>query len=60
MRLARILAITTLVVAPSIAFAQSFTGTVVGTIKDSSGAAIPNAAVTITSQQTARAVEAAA
>ena len=35
-------------------FAQSFTGTVVGTVKDSSGAAIPNAAVTITSQQTGR------
>ena len=54
MRLARILAITALVVAPSIAFAQSFTGTMVGTIKDSSGAAIPHAAVTITSQQTGR------
>jgi hypothetical protein len=54
MRLARVLAIVALVLVPAAASAQSFTGTVVGTVKDSSGAAIPNAAVTITSQQTGR------
>ena len=54
MRFARILAVTALVLAPSAALAQSFTGTVVGTVKDSSGAAIPHATITITSQQTGR------
>ena len=54
MRLVRVLAIAALVLAPSITLAQSFTGTVVGTVKDSSGAAIPHAAVSITSQQTGR------
>ncbi len=54
MRLTRILAAAALVLAPSVTFAQSFTGTIVGTVKDSSGAAIPHANVTITSQQTGR------
>ncbi len=54
MRFTRILAVIALVLAPSVTFAQSFTGTIVGTIKDSSGAAIPHASVTITSQQTGR------
>lgn len=37
---------------PSIAFAQSYSGTIVGSVKDSSGAVLPHAAVTITNQQT--------
>ena len=43
-----------LVMSPSILFAQSYTGTLVGTVKDTSGAVIPHAAVTITNQQTDR------
>ena len=39
---------------PSILLAQSFTGTIIGTIKDTSGAVIPRATVTITNQQTGR------
>ena len=54
MRFTRIVAAAALVLAPSVTFAQSFTGTIVGTIKDSSGAAIPHATVSITSQQTGR------
>src|SRR4029453_10247974 len=54
MRFTSIVAAAALVLAPSVTFAQSFAGTVVGTVKDSSGAAIPHAGVTITSQQTGR------
>jgi hypothetical protein len=43
-----------LVVCPSTLFAQSYTGTIIGTLKDSSGAVIPRATVTITNQQTDR------
>ncbi|MGH8635531.1 MAG: carboxypeptidase regulatory-like domain-containing protein, partial [Burkholderiales bacterium] len=39
---------------PSLLPAQSFTGTIVGSIKDSSGAVIPRATITITNQQTGR------
>jgi hypothetical protein len=41
-------------VSPSIGFAQSFTGTIVGSVKDPSGAVIPRATVTITNEQTDR------
>ena len=53
MRFTRILT-ALLCLAPSIAAAQSFTGTIVGTIKDSSGANVPHANITIVSQQTGR------
>jgi len=43
-----------LVVCPSIALAQSFTGTIIGTLKDTSGAVIPGASITIINEQTDR------
>jgi hypothetical protein len=52
MRLKRTLLCVALVVLPSTLFAQSFTGRIIGTLKDSSGAVIPRATVTITNQQT--------
>jgi hypothetical protein len=52
MRLLRILLCTALVLSPSLVLAQSATGTVVGTIKDSTGASVPGATVTITNQET--------
>jgi hypothetical protein len=54
MRLIRSLLSALLLISPSILLAQSYTGTIVGSIKDSSGAVIPRAAVTITNQQTDR------
>ena len=57
MRLIRIAlsaALVVLVVSPSTLLAQSFTGTITGTIKDTSGATIPRATITITNQQTGR------
>jgi hypothetical protein len=54
MRLTRILVAVGLILAPSVTLAQSFTGTIVGTIRDSSGASIPHPNVSITSQQTGR------
>jgi hypothetical protein len=54
MRFTRILAAALLALAPSATFAQSFTGTIVGTVKDTSGASIPHANVSITSEQTGR------
>ena len=52
MRVIRSLLCALLVLSPTILMAQSYTGTIVGSIKDSSGAVIPHAAVTITNQQT--------
>jgi hypothetical protein len=55
MRLIRIAlsaALVVLILSPSTLLAQSFTGTITGTIKDTSGATIPRATVTITNQQT--------
>ena len=43
-----------LVLTPSSLFAQSFTGTIIGSVKDASGGVIPHATVTITNQQTDR------
>jgi hypothetical protein len=54
MRLIRILLCAVLVACPSLVFAQSYTGTITGSIKDTSGAMIPRATVTITNQQTGR------
>ena len=54
MRLIRTALSVVLVVCPSILFAQSFTGTITGTLKDVSGASIPGANITITNQQTSR------
>ena len=54
MRLIRILLCLAVVVCPSLLHAQSFTGTITGTLKDPSGAVIPRATITITSEQTAR------
>jgi hypothetical protein len=54
MRLIRSLLCAALVALPSTVFAQSFTGTIMGSIKDTSGAVIPRATVTITNQQTGR------
>jgi hypothetical protein len=54
MRLIRTLVCVALVVCPSSLSAQSYTGTIIGTLKDTSGAVIPRATVTITSLQTAR------
>ncbi len=44
--------ISLLLLAPSSAWAQSVTGTITGTVTDSTGAAIPNAAVTVTETST--------
>ncbi|MGB2717728.1 MAG: TonB-dependent receptor [Vicinamibacterales bacterium] len=52
MRLMRTLLCVALVVLPSTLLAQSYTGRIIGTLKDSSGAVIPRATVTITNQQT--------
>lgn len=54
MRLIRSLLCAVLVGCPSILFAQSYTGTIIGSINDTSGAVIPGATVTITNQQTDR------
>jgi hypothetical protein len=54
MRLIRTALCALLVVCPSALFAQSYTGTITGSIKDTSGAVIPRATVTITNQQTGR------
>ncbi len=54
MRLIQSLLCALLVSSPSVLLAQSYTGTIAGSIKDSSGAVIPHATVTITNQQTDR------
>src|SRR5437899_1588615 len=54
MRLHRSLLGAAFVIWPSILFAQSYTGTISGSIKDASGGLIPRATVTITNQQTDR------
>ena len=54
MRLMRTLLCVALVVLPTTLLAQSYTGKIIGTLKDSSGAVIPRATVTITNQQTDR------
>ncbi len=54
MRLIRFCLCALLVLTPSLLFAQSYTGIITGTLKDTSGAVIPHANVTITNQQTAR------
>lgn len=46
------LAILGLLLAASSAFAQSSSGTFLGTVRDASGAAVPNASITITNQDT--------
>ena len=48
MRLIRRLLCAALVLSPSTLLAQSYTGTIVGSIMDPSGAVIPQATVTIT------------
>ena len=52
MRLHRNLLYLVLLLLPSVASAQSYTGAIVGSVKDSSGAVLPHATVTITNQQT--------
>src|SRR4051812_4761415 len=54
MRLIRTAFCAVLLMCPSMLLAQSFTGTITGTLKDTSGATIPHASVTITNQQTAK------
>jgi Carboxypeptidase regulatory-like domain len=54
MRLIRGLIVAVLLVCPSILVAQSYTGTIIGLIKDTSGAVVPRATVTITNQATNR------
>jgi hypothetical protein len=54
MRLHRSLLCVALAIWPSILFAQSYTGTISGSIKDASGGIIPRATVLITNQQTDR------
>ena len=54
MRLNRIAFCAALLMSPSMLAAQSFTGTITGTIKDTSGGIVPRATVTITNQQTGR------
>lgn len=52
MRLIRTVLCVAVVLVPSFVCAQSYTGTISGSIKDSSGGVIPRATVTITNQQT--------
>jgi hypothetical protein len=52
MRLHRSLLCLALAITPSTTSAQSYTGTIVGSVKDSSGAVLPHATVTITNRQT--------
>ncbi|HEU4939779.1 MAG TPA: TonB-dependent receptor, partial [Vicinamibacterales bacterium] len=54
MRLTRSILYIALVLSPSLLYAQSSTGTIVGSIKDSSGAVVPHATVTMTNLQTNR------
>ena len=54
MRLNRSLLCAAFLIWPSILAAQSFTGTISGSIRDASGGVIPRATVTITNQQTNR------
>lgn len=54
MRLLRSLVCAVVVLCHASLFAQSFTGTIRGTLKDASGAVIPHATVTIVNQQTDR------
>ena len=54
MRLTRVLLVAVLLSCPAVAAAQSYTGTITGSIKDASGAVIPHATVTIIHQQTDR------
>src|SRR2546427_12206984 len=54
MRLNRSLLGAAFVIWPSILCAQSYTGTISGSIKDASGGLIPRATITITNQQTDR------
>ncbi len=54
MRPLRSLLAALLVLCPAPALAQSFTGTIAGSVKDPSGAVVPHATVTIINQQTSR------
>ncbi|HZB26337.1 MAG TPA: TonB-dependent receptor, partial [Vicinamibacterales bacterium] len=54
MRLFRVLLCVAVALVPCLASAQSFTGTIRGTLKDTSGAVVPHATVTIVNQQTDR------
>ena len=54
MRLSCVVFCVLLVACPSRLHGQSFTGTITGTVKDASGAVIPQVTVTITNQQTER------
>jgi hypothetical protein len=54
MRVIQSLLCALLLSSPSTLLAQSYTGTIAGSIKDPSGAVIPHATVTITNQQTDR------
>ena len=54
MRLIRTAVCVAFALCPSILFAQSFTGTITGTLKDVSGASIPGANITVTNQQTSK------
>ena len=54
MRLIRLLLAVALALSPTVLAAQSYTGTITGSIKDASGASIPRATVTIVNQQTDR------
>ena len=54
MRLIRTALCVVFALCPSVLFAQSFTGTITGMVKDVSGASIPHATVTITNLQTSK------
>ena len=54
MRLIRTALCVAFALCPSVLFAQSFTGTITGTLKDVSGASIPGANITVTNQQTSK------
>ena len=54
MRLIRTALCVVFALCPAVLSAQSFTGTITGTVKDVSGASIPHATVTITNLQTSR------